>query len=56
MGKYNEYKKIKAKLEAEEAERQLRQKESVKIDYSKIKSERKSNGLDDISDLLDDIF
>ena len=56
MGKYSEYIKIKAKRDAEEAERQLRQKEVVKIDYNKIKSEHKTNGLDDISSLIDDMF
>lgn len=56
IGKYSEYSKIKAKREAEEVERQIKQKEVVKIDYSRIKSEHKSNELDDISSLLDDMF
>ena len=56
MGKYREYIKRKVKQEAEIIEQQRRQKESVKIDYSKIKSEHKSSGLDDISDLLDEMF
>lgn len=56
MGKYSEYVKIKAKREAEDAERKLRQKESIKIDYNRVESSNKTNGLDDISALLDDIF
>ena len=56
MGKHSEYMKLIAKREVEEAERQFKQKESAKIDYSKIKSKTKTSGLDDISDLLDDIF
>lgn len=51
-----DYKKHVAKVQAQEAERQLRQKETVKVDYSKIKTVNKTNGLDDISDLLDDII
>ena len=51
-----DYKKYKAKLEAEEAERRAREKERVKINYNKIPSitDIKSEGLDDISALLDD--
>ena len=56
MGKYSEYIKIKAKQDAEEADLKLKQKESIKIDYSKIESTHKSVGIDDISDLLDEMF
>ena len=52
------YLKEKAKREAEEIERAEKQKNAVKINYSNIaKAQVQSgNGLDDISDLLDDIF
>lgn len=46
----------KAKQEAAEAETKLRQKETVNIDYSKIKVANNNEGLDDISDLLDDLI
>lgn len=49
------YLKAKAKLEAEEAERQAREKERTRIDYNNIYiAPVKSEGLDDISALLDD--
>ena len=51
-----DYKKHLAKIQSLEAERQQRQKEIVKVDYNKIKPEQKANsGLDDISDLLDEL-
>ena len=51
-----DYKKHLAKISALEAERQQRQMETIKVDYSKIKSTQKANGgLDDISDLLDEL-
>lgn len=50
-----DYLKAKAKIEAEEAERAAREKEVVKIDYSKIKAKKESSGLGDISDLLDEL-
>lgn len=46
----------KAKREAAEAETKLRQKETVNIDYSKIKVANNNEGLDDISNLLDDLI
>lgn len=53
-----DYIKAKAKQDAEEAERQAQAKEVVKINYNNIaiKSESNSNVLDDISDLLDEMF
>lgn len=56
MGKYSEYMKIKAKREAEEAERELKRKEEIKIDYNKVQAKTKQSGLGDISDLLDDLI
>ena len=50
-----DYLKAKAKHEAEEAERREREKDKVKINYSNITSTPiKTEGLDDISDLLDE--
>lgn len=50
-----DYQKAKAKHEAEEAERQEREKEKIKINYNNITSAPiKTEGLDDISDLLDE--
>lgn len=46
----------KAKQEAAEAEMKLSKKETVNIDYSKIKIANNNEGLDDISDLLDDLI
>ena len=51
-----DYKKHIAKVQELEAERQQRQKENIKVDYNKIKSTQRANGgLDDISDLLDEL-
>ena len=51
-----DYKRHLTKISALEAERQQRQMETIKVDYSKIKSTQKANGgLDDISDLLDEL-
>ena len=50
-----DYLKAKAKRDAEEAERLARIKEEIKIDYTRIRSMKiETDGLDDISDLLDD--
>lgn len=50
-----DYIKYKAKLDAEEAEREAKEKERVKIDYRRFnKTPVKTEGLDDISDMLDD--
>lgn len=50
-----DYKKYLAKLEAEEADRIAREKERVKINYNNIHSAPvQTEGLDDISDLLDE--
>ena len=51
-----EFMTYKAKQEAAEAERQLSKNETVNIDYSKIKATTMDKGLDDISDLLDDLI
>ena len=53
-----DYLKAKAKRDAEEAEREAEAKNSVKINYNNIaiQQESKSNGLGDISDLLDEMF
>lgn len=52
-----DYKKHVAKVHALEAERRQRQSESVGVDYNKIKTTVKSSGgLDDISDLLDEMI
>ena len=58
MSKYGEYLKYKAKQVAEETERQRELKENTKIDYSKIVHNTKNNSSDlqDISNLVDDIF
>jgi len=54
LGKVPEYLKAQAKVKADEAERALQAKQEIKIDYSKIKPKKETNGLDDISDLLDE--
>ena len=56
-GHIGDYKKFIAKQKAEEIEREL-QKETTKINYDSIahRSEIKSEGLDDISDMIDDFF
>ena len=52
-----DYKKYKAKIDAEDIERKIYKKENVKVDYNKIKPiNNNNNGLDDISDLLDDLI
>lgn len=51
-----DYEKYVARTKAEEAERELQAKETVKIDYNNINTEIKKTGIDDISGLLDDIF
>lgn len=50
-----DYLKVKSKHDAEEAERRAREKEKIKINYNNITSAlTKTEGLDDISDLLDE--
>lgn len=50
-----DYIKAKAKQDAEEAEREARAKETVKINYNNINNTPiKTDGLDDISDILDE--
>ena len=58
IGKMPNYLAYKAKQEAAEAERQREMKEKVKIDYNDVacRAEAKKEGLDDISDLLDEFF
>ena len=52
-----DFKKHQNKINAMEAERQIANKENIKIDYNKIKTINKNNeGLDDISDLLDELI
>lgn len=50
-----DYEKYVAKTKAEEAERELQAKETVKIDYNNIKA-KKDNNFGDISDLIDDLI
>lgn len=56
VNKIPDYLAYKAKQEAAEAERKIKCKETINIDYSKIKTVNNTSGLDDISDLLDDII
>lgn len=56
LSKVPEYLKAQTKAKAEDAERTLREKENIKIDYDKIKSNKQSSGLDNINDLLDDLI
>lgn len=58
VGKVPVYLKFREKQRVEDAERALKAKEAIKIDYNNIsiKTNEKSDGLDDISDLLDDLF
>ena len=51
-----DYLKAKAKHDAEEAERQVKAKENINIDYSKVQAKKESTGLGDISDLIDDLI
>ena len=44
------------KRELEEAERQFKNKENINIDYSKVQAKQETDGLDDISSLLDDLI
>lgn len=44
------------KQKAAEAEREINRKEDIKVDYNKIKTVSYNDGLDDISDLLDDLI
>ena len=50
-----DYEKYVAKTKAEEAERELQAKGTVKIDYNNIKA-KKDNNFGDISDLIDDLI
>ena len=50
-----DYEKYVARTKAEEAERELQAKETVKIDYNNIKA-KKDNNFGDISDLIDDLI
>lgn len=50
------YLDYKTKNEMEEMERKMRCRENINIDYNKIKSVNTNNGLDDISDLLDNLI
>lgn len=58
IGKIPVYLKHKEKQKVEEAERMAAEKEKIRIDYSKIATNTSKNtdGLDDISELLDDMF
>ena len=53
-----DYERYIEKIKIEEAEREMAAKEKIKIDYSKIvnNANRNNDGLDDISDLLDELF
>lgn len=51
-----DYRKYQNRMKAAEAERDIREKENIKVDYSKIKAINNNSGLDDISDLLDDLI
>ena len=44
------------KQKAAEIDREMNRKEDIKVDYNKIKSVSHNDGLDDISDLLDDLI
>lgn len=55
-GHIGDYKKAKAKEKAMEAERELKAKENINIDYSKVQAKKESSGLGDISDLIDDLI
>ena len=50
------YLKEKAKREVEAAEVIIQNQNDIKIDYSTIKANKKSDGLGDISDLLDELI
>lgn len=54
--KIPEYLAYKAKQEAAELERQQNSRETIKIDYNKIKAPSKKSGLGDISDLIDELI
>ena len=58
LGHIEDYKKHLAKLKAEEAERKNAEANKIKINYNNIANNIKqtTEGLDDISGLLDDIF
>lgn len=58
VSKVSNYLAYKAKQEAAEAERQRELKEKIKIDYNDVacRAEVKKEGLDDISNLLDEFF
>lgn len=56
LGKVPEYLRAQTKIKADEAERALQAKQEIKIDYSKIKPKKETNGLGDISDLLDELL
>lgn len=51
----HDFEKAKIRAAAEEAERKM-QKETMKIDYTKIQKQNKSSGLGDISDLIDELI
>jgi hypothetical protein len=52
-----DFKKHQNKIAAMESERQIAEKENIKINYNKIKTVHSdNNGLDDISDLLDELI
>lgn len=53
----DDFKKYQSKIKAMDAERKIAEKENIKINYNKIKTVSSSNdGLDDISDLLDELI
>lgn len=51
-----DFEKYQMNIKSQEMERNINQKETTNIDYNKIKSVSHNNGLDDISDLLDDLI
>lgn len=57
IGHVEDFKKYQSRIKAMEEERRIANKENIKIDYNKIKTSNKNNeGLDDISDLLDELI
>jgi hypothetical protein len=57
LGKVPQFLAHKEKQKAAEFDRQIAQRENININYDKIKSvSNNNNGLDDISDLLNDLI
>ena len=57
VGHVADYIKYTNKIKSAEIERENKRKEEIKVDYNKIKTScNNTNGLDDISELLDDLI